>query len=91
MHSEQLAKHWQGLDEAARIEWLKRLHTLDFCLTAEELNIEPGELDAVAQQAGLAAVRKTVVDAAGMRDWEYGVVGPQYAKNHRSRTFRGNT
>lgn len=90
MYSEQLAKHWRSLDEAARVEWLKRLHTTNLCLSAEQLSIEPEELDAVAAKAGLVGARKTVVDAAGMRDWEYGVVGPSFAKDYRSRVLLVN-
>ncbi len=88
MYNSELAKHWRGLDEAARVDWLKRLHSLNLSLTAEELNIEPEELDAVAHKAGLVGIRKTVVDAAGMRDWECGVVAPEFAKYYRPRAMR---
>lgn len=80
MHSLELSKHWQGLTHAERVKWLGKLHTLEYCLTAESLDISPQELDTVAFEAGLKGVRKTVVDVAGMRDWEHGVAGEKLAQ-----------
>ncbi len=91
MPSNSLADHWQSLDEAARVDWLKRLLDADVCLSAEQLNIEPQDLDPLAQQAGLVGVRKTVVDAAGMRDWEHGVVGPSFINKRVARPLRVNS
>ncbi|KWA84325.1 hypothetical protein WL29_23635 [Burkholderia ubonensis] len=88
MHSEKLATHWRSLDDAARTEWLKKLLTVDLCVSAEQLDIKPEELDLVASKAGLVGVCKTVVDAAGMRDWEHGVVGPKFAQHRHKRTLK---
>lgn len=88
MKNEHLANLWAAMDPVARYAWLKQLHDQDIVVSAEQLGVDPPELDAVAQEAGLSAVRKTVVDAAGMRDWEHGVQGPQFASAGKLRSWQ---
>ena len=80
-----LADIWENNTEDENLSILKRLHQFDMAITAEELGISIEDLDRLAEQAGLVKVYATVVDVAGMRDYEPGVASPQFAARHRKR------
>jgi hypothetical protein len=75
MKNTTLANYWRDMDLEGRKAWLSQLHNVNVVVTAEQLDIEVYELDAVAIQVGLVPVRVRRVDAAGMRESCYGVRG----------------
>lgn len=89
MRNEHLSGVWRSYTDAERISLLKRLRVIDTAITAKELGIDFPEgikhLDQLADQAGLVSVYVTVVDVAGMRDYEPGVAAPAFASRHRKR------
>jgi hypothetical protein len=89
MKNDELSDFWRLCTDDQRISMLKRLHMGDVSVTAEELGINYPEgiqhLDRLAEQAGLVKVYVTVVDVAGMRDYEPGVASPAFAQRHRAR------
>lgn len=88
MKSDYLSAEWAKRDAAARIDWLKQLQNKCLVLSAESLGIEPDELDPLALEAGLEFVYVTAIDVAGMREYNFGVVGPAFAGTLRKRTPR---
>ncbi len=89
MRHDDLANFWKSSDDEQRISMLKRMRGKQLSLTANQLGIDYPEgiqtLDKLAGIAELATVYVTVVDVAGMRDYEPGVVSQEFANWHRPR------
>lgn len=94
MKNDELSDFWRLCTDDQRISMLKRLHMGDVSVTAEELGINypegiqtggRGLSGTSLRQAGLVKVYVTVVDVAGMRDYEPGVASPAFAQRHRAR------
>jgi hypothetical protein len=59
-----------------------------YALVAEDLDLEPAELDTYAHDLGLVGVFVTRVDAAGMREYAAGITTEQNAHRFRPRTLK---
>ena len=78
---------WRSADDAGKRAMLQRARDIRLPLHADLLKEDPVRMDELAKDVGLTPVYMTVVDAAGMRDIDPGVVSPEIAKEYRPRKW----